>query len=229
MKALKYGLFSLKYRLHGGYFGRFYKKYKKDQDVRVNAAEALGELGNQRAVKRLFQDPKKSKEGSTSTEVLATTMEDACIKALGKIGGNRATEYLVNLLEGGLYTGQHEVVFDALGTIGNEKAIDTLLLHFTSLHHWHDHAASGLKKYRESEKYDGELFREKIITTCISKINFNSSFIYSFEILDAFADKRDITIIQELQKPAEEAYQRQKKRYETSSPSDADSVSLLFL
>ncbi|RZB32933.1 MAG: hypothetical protein AEth_00279 [Candidatus Argoarchaeum ethanivorans] len=124
-------------------------------DVRDAAAEALGEIGNEKAVEPLIQALKKyhpfgsrlesryeisealGKIGKPAVEPLIQVIKNKNIGfgvrngaafALGKIGNEKAVEPLIQVLidESDRHNVRREVVL-ALGEIGNEKAVEPLI------------------------------------------------------------------------------------------------------
>ena len=96
----------------------------KDIDVRKDAAKALGDLGDERAVEALTENLLKpltkslSKLGISFDYTGAELMRDV-IEALGKIGSPRAVEALIKHGSGD--------AIKALGKIGNKRAIEFLI------------------------------------------------------------------------------------------------------
>jgi HEAT repeat protein len=86
--------------------------------VRRNAAEALGEIGDARAV-----DPLVKVLGDRNSDVRTTAA-----KALGKIGDERAVEPLIKALSDDYDDwGVRERAARALGKIGDERAVEPLI------------------------------------------------------------------------------------------------------
>ena len=90
-------------------------RYKKDEDVRVNAARALGQIGGARAVRPLT---KALADNESSVRREAT-------KALGQIGDPQAVEALAGALEDGDSWVRREAA-EALGKIGDPRAVEAL-------------------------------------------------------------------------------------------------------
>ncbi len=89
----------------------------KNSYVRERAADALGEIGNEKAVDEL---------------ILALSDEDRSVRwraasALGEIGNEKAVDALILALSDE-YSYVRERAAEALGKIGNEKAVDALIL-----------------------------------------------------------------------------------------------------
>lgn len=89
--------------------------YTKDSDIRKAAADALGEIGDLRAVEPLI-----------SSQNLDSFVREAAISALGEIGDPRAVEPLVAALKD-LNPLVREAAARALGEIGDPRAVEFLV------------------------------------------------------------------------------------------------------
>jgi HEAT repeat protein len=86
--------------------------------VRRNAVEALGKLGDERAVEPLIAKLKKDKDKGVRA---------AAAKALGKIGDKRALEPLIAKLKKDKDWGVRTAAAEALGVLGDTKAVEPLI------------------------------------------------------------------------------------------------------
>ena len=89
---------------------------KNDTPIRCAAAEALGELGNDRALKPLVEALKDSK----------SDLQVNAAEALGLIGSARAVEPLITALQHGNYRLTSKAAA-ALGLIGDARAVEPLI------------------------------------------------------------------------------------------------------
>jgi len=92
------------------------------KDIRIGAAEALGHIGDPRAVESLFAALKNKWEG----------LRRASIEALGKIGDSRAIVLLITVLTDKEYDMDKEcdtrvAAARILGEIGNAQAVEPLI------------------------------------------------------------------------------------------------------
>ncbi len=89
-------------------------RYKKNSQVRGNAARVLGEIGDPRAVEPLID------------ALMEGVVDDLAASALGEIGDPRAVETLLTLLEHES-AGMRGAAASALGEIGDPRAVDPLI------------------------------------------------------------------------------------------------------
>jgi HEAT repeat protein len=102
---------------------------KRDAGVRCGCAEALGKIGDPRAVEPLIK--KLGDRGQYEVRegwklIYAQTMATSCARALGDIGDPRAVEPLIELLTD-RDPSHREAAMWALGKIGDERAIGPLI------------------------------------------------------------------------------------------------------
>ncbi len=105
---------------------------KGDEDVREDAVEYLGNVGDQRAVEALMEamiDPKDD-------------IREKAAKGLGKIGGPDAVPVLIKALKDDSFGVRGEAI-KALGRIGDQRAIDPLQrIAADAINPWTSQAAS---------------------------------------------------------------------------------------
>ena len=102
---------------------------KRDAGVRCGCAEALGKIGNTRAVEPLIKklgDRGEYQVREGLTVVFAQTVATSCADALGDIGDARAVEPLIELLTD-RDPAHREAAMWALGKIGDARAIRPLI------------------------------------------------------------------------------------------------------
>jgi HEAT repeat protein len=100
-----------------------------DAGVRCGCAEALGRIGDARAVEPLIKrlgDRGQYEVREGWKLIYAQTMATSCAKALGNIGDARAVEPLIELLTD-RDPSHREAAMCALGKIGDERAIGPLI------------------------------------------------------------------------------------------------------
>ena len=113
--------------------------YGKDPEVCIEAARALGQVGDPIAVEPLI--------GELDSPVYRKG--DAAAEALGMIGDSRATDPLIAHLEGPRYLWERETAVRALGEIGDPRAVGPILatLQKGDLEY---HRADSLQEQREN-------------------------------------------------------------------------------
>lgn len=102
-------------------------EHKKDLDVRLKAADALGELMNASTVEPLINILKDVSSPSN--------LRRKAVYALGNIGDKRAVEPLITLLTDDLCKDQHDEHIEAakvLGKIGDKRAVEPLIMSLKS-------------------------------------------------------------------------------------------------
>lgn len=92
-------------------------EYTNDELVRVDAAEALMEIGDVRAVKPLIMALNDEND-----DVVAFSAQ-----ALGKVGDKRAVEPLIELFDIARGGGVRDWIIVAFGQIGDDRAVDLLI------------------------------------------------------------------------------------------------------
>ncbi len=85
--------------------------------VRRAAAEALGRIGNDRAVDKLIE----------ALQDKDSWVREAAAEALGRIGNERAVDKLIKALKNRRRVGVREAAAEALGNIGDKQAVDELV------------------------------------------------------------------------------------------------------
>jgi HEAT repeat protein len=102
---------------------------KRDAGVRCGCAEALGKIGDARAVEPLIKrlgDHSQYEVREGWKLIYSQTMATSCARALGDIGDARAVEPLIELLTD-QDPSHREAAMWALGKIGDERAIGPLI------------------------------------------------------------------------------------------------------
>lgn len=110
---------------------------ERDAGVRCGCAEALGKIGDRRAVEPLIKKLNDRGEYEVREDfklIYSQTMMTSCATALGDIGDDRAVEPLIELLTD-RDPSHREAAMWALGKIGDERAIAPLIERVNDRYH----------------------------------------------------------------------------------------------
>ena len=93
----------------------------KEEEVRIEVVQALGDIGNERAVKSLID----------TMDDDSLVVREKAAKALGKLGKREAEETLISALSSNTDLSIVCSVIEALGQIGDTRAVDPLITFLT--------------------------------------------------------------------------------------------------
>jgi HEAT repeat protein len=108
-----------------------------DVSVRCGCAEALGKIGDARAVDPLIKGLKDRTEYQVRQDykmIYSQSMRTSCAKALGDIGDERAVKPLIKMLKD-QDPSHREAAMWALAKIGDERAIEPLIERVNDRYH----------------------------------------------------------------------------------------------
>jgi len=113
----------------------------KEEEVRIEVVQALGEIGDERAVKSLID----------TMDDESLVVREKAAKALGKLGKREAEEALISALGSNTDLSILCSVIEALGQIGDTRAVDPLIISLTHKESKvREYAAAALGKLRDS-------------------------------------------------------------------------------
>ena len=111
----------------GGLIKALGYRHDKGREVAQTAAEALGKIGDPRAVEALIT--------ALKDESVSDNVRQAAGEALGKIGDARAVEPLIAILKNGS-SDVRQAAAEALGKVGDARAVEALITALKQEKYW---------------------------------------------------------------------------------------------